>query len=458
MLAFHLRIACAARRQRLHEALGPDRPAAIYAGPSRGRNYLANPYPYRATSHFLYLVGRGIEGGLLWLADGEATLFVPPRAADDDLWHGPAEGDAQLAEALGLGVRPLAQLASVRSDRPVATVPPFDPWDHARLGALIGRDDLADEGLDGPLLDALVTLRLQHDGAAITELRRAAQASVEAHRVGLGVTRVGLYERDVCAAMEACLARAGCTTAYGSIVTTHGEVLHQHDHSQVLAAGDLLLADVGAETDTGYAGDVTRTWPVAGRFTTTQRALYDVVLRAQTAAIAGVRPGARYRDVHLAAAREIVAGLVDLGILRGRVDSLIEQGAQALFFPHGIGHLLGLDVHDMEDLGDRAGYAPGRPRATQFGLSYLRLDRELSPGMLVTIEPGFYQVPSLLQDPARVGLSAGVVDRDVLARFADVRGIRIEDDVLVTAAGCEVLTAALPSTASDIEALVGEAV
>jgi Xaa-Pro aminopeptidase len=162
----------------------------------------------------------------------------------------------------------------------------------------------------------------------------------------------------------------------------------------------------------------------------------------------------RYRDVHLAAARVLVDGLVQLGVLRGQVDALVEDGVHALFFPHGIGHLLGLDVHDMEDLGDRAGYAPGRARSAQFGLGYLRLDRDLAPGMLVTIEPGFYQVPSLLAAPARFGLSDRALDRGRLAAFSDVRGIRIEDDVLVTDGAPRVLTSALPKRADLVEQLV----
>ncbi len=427
----------------------------MFAGPIRGRNYTANAFPFRASSHFLYLVGVAIEGAVLWLAQGECTLFVPPRAADDDLWHGPMPTLPDLETTLGLPVRWLSDLEARVQGHRVATVPPFEAGDHQARCALIGRKHLDDDSIDGPLLDALVELRVSHDPAAITELRRAADQSVQAHLVGLGATRAGLFERDVCAAMEASIARAGSTTAYNSIVTIHGEVLHNHDHSHALKEGDLLLADVGAETDTGYAGDITRTWPVNGRFSTTQRELYEVVLEAQRAAIATVRPGRRYLDVHVAASRAIVKGLVDLGILRGEVDALVEDGAQALFFPHGIGHLLGLDVHDMEDLGDRAGYAAGRARSRQFGLSYLRLDRDLIPGMLVTIEPGFYQVQSLLRDPSRVGLSDKALDRGVLAKFSDVRGIRIEDDVLVHDTGCEVLTDALPKSCAEIEALVG---
>jgi Xaa-Pro aminopeptidase len=240
-------------------------------------------------------------------------------------------------------------------------------------------------------------------------------------------------------------------TSYGSIVTVRGEVLHNEEHGNELGPRDLLLADVGAETPGGWAGDVTRTWPVSGRYSPAQAALYDVVLRAQKATIAAVRPGVRYRDLHLLAARHLAEGLVDLGVLRGDPGELVADGVVYLLFPHGIGHLLGLDVHDMEDLGDRAGYAPARTRAPQFGLRALRLDRDLVAGMAVTIEPGLYVVPAILDDPELARLAGDRLDRARLATFSDVRGIRIEDDVLVTPEGCEVLTAAIPKERTDVE-------
>jgi Xaa-Pro aminopeptidase len=310
------------------------------------------------------------------------------------------------------------------------------------------------EEADRCLAEALIELRLSHDDAALAEIRRAVEVSVRAHRRGMAVTCASGFEREVCAAMEQECSAAGFGQAYGSIVTTHGEVLHNHVHAHALRAGDLLLADVGAESDTGYASDITRTWPVSGRFSATQRDVYELVLAMQRAAIAEVKPGARYRDVHLRAARVLVDGLCQLGIFSGDADALVEDGSYALFFPHGVGHLLGLDVHDMEDLGDLAGYAPERSRSGQFGLSYLRLDRDLRPGMVVTIEPGFYQVAALLRDPARVGLSDRALNRSRLAAFQDVRGIRIEDDVLVTSDGAEVLTQALEKEPGAVEALV----
>lgn len=432
-------------------------PALIPAGRARPRNYVANTFPFRASSHFLYLVGEALEGAALWLDGDQSALVIEAPDAHAALWHGPQPGEQELSQRLGLSLVTYGQLARLRRAREIATVPAIDEGDAVLMARRLQRDatQLGRSPCDAQLVEALIELRLQHDPAALHELELAASVSVRAHLAGMRATAPGANERDVCAAMEHELTRAGCCPAYGSIVTVHGEVLHNHRHDNALAAGDLLLADVGAESPSGYASDITRTWPVAGRFSATQRELYDLVLAMQTRAIELVRPGVRYRDVHLAAARTLLDGLVQLKILNGAVDALLEDGAYALFFPHGIGHLLGLDVHDMEDLGDRAGYAPGRSRSSRFGLGYLRLDRDLLPGMLVTIEPGFYQVPSLLAAPGALGLSDRAVDRGRLAAFADVRGIRIEDDVLVTEGEPRVLTAALPKRADEIEACVG---
>jgi Xaa-Pro aminopeptidase len=442
----------------------------VVAGDLRGRNYPANYLPYRADSHFLYLTGAAIPGAALRLSEGRALLYAHPPSDDDALWHGPSPELAAIAAATGVDeVRPLAQLEPdlAAADRAtLATLPSSDPQTRAWQAATLGREwpatrapSLAEcTAHDRALADALIALRLRHDDAAIAQIRRAVEATVAAHRAGMAATRPGRNERDVRAAMERELTAYGAAPAYGPIVTVRGEVLHNDRAEHPLRPGDLLLADVGGEHE-GWASDVTRTWPVSGRFSATQRAIYDVVLQAELDAIAAVAPGVRYREVHLTAARTLTRGLVDLGILRGEVDGLLAQGAHALFFPHGVGHLLGLDVHDMEDLGDRAGYAPGRARAAEFGLRYLRLDRDLEPGMVVTIEPGFYQVPAILGASALVDplVASGALDRERLAAFADVRGIRIEDDVCVTPHGREVLTAAIPKLAGDIEAAVGHA-
>ena len=441
-----------ARRERLAAKL--TSPALFVSGLARPRNYRANRYAFRAESHFLYFVGRPLEGAALVVRPEGSTLYAEPPDPEEALWTGPQPTLERLSEELGLEVRPLAEL---ELGAPTATLPSADVDTAFLQGELVGRDiepasgpEL--EGIDRALADAVIELRLTHDDAAVAQMRAAARVTDAAHRAGMRATRPGQREAEVVAAMDAEIVRAGCTHAYLPIVTRQGEILHDERHDRVLEPNDLLLADVGAETPGGWASDVTRTWPVNGRYSTTQRELYEVVLAAQLAAIATVRPGVRYLDVHRAAGKKLLEGLIALGIFRGDLEDLYARGAAALFFPHGIGHLLGLDVHDMEDLGDRAGYAPGRTRSTSFGDRYLRLDRDLSAGMIVTIEPGYYRIPYLLERPEEVGDLEAALDRAVLARFSDVRGIRIEDDVLVTPAGAEVLTASIPKTPAEVEA------
>jgi Xaa-Pro aminopeptidase len=442
----------AERRRRLEARL--KCPAVFASGLARPRNFPANRYPFRAESHFLYLVGLGLEGAVLVASPEGSTLYAPEPDPDAALWSGPQPSLGELAGERGVAVRPIGELAVPAG---AAVLPPQDADSALWLAELIDRDiepgrgDRV-EGADRGLAELMIELRLRHDGPAVAQLCQAADAAELAHRAGMRATRPGLREAAVRAAMEAAIVASGMCPSYNSIVTVHGEVLHNEHHHNVIGPTDLVLCDVGAETPEGWASDVTRTWPASGTFSATQRDLYQVVLAAQLAAIDAVRPGVRYRDVHRQTGKRLLEGLIALGIFRGDVEDLYARGAAALFFPHGVGHLLGLDVHDMEDLGDRAGYAPGRARSTNFGDRYLRLDRDLEPGMLVTIEPGFYRIPRLLDDPAEVGDLESALDRAALARFADVRGIRIEDDVLVTDTGAEVLTRAIPKTIADVEA------
>ncbi len=456
------------RRRALARALGRT-PALLFSGSARPRNYAANVYPFRPDSHFLYLCGAWVEGAALLVDGDHDTLFLVPSDPSDVVWHGETPGWEAIAAATGVQqIRPISELAQVIRERgasTIASLPSIGAQTRIQQVRWLERawaepdrgPELSD--VDVALADAMIELRLSHDAGAVEMLRGAAAGTVAAHQAGMAATRPGLKESHVRAAMEAALMARDMTTSYGSIVTVHGEILHATTYANPLGAGDLLLADVGAD-HRGWAGDVTRTWPVSGKYSPTQKAMYELVLAMQLASIDRVRAGVRYRDIHLGAAKILAQGLVDEGILVGDVDGLVERGAAGLFFTHGLGHLLGLDVHDMEDLGDRAGYAPGRVRSSQFGLCYLRLDRDLRPGMAVTIEPGFYQVPAVLAPGSELVApfeADGTLRRDALARFADVRGIRIEDDVLVTEGNPEVLTAALVKRPADVEALVGAA-
>jgi Xaa-Pro aminopeptidase len=444
------------RRQRLAQRV--NFPVILWSGQASPRNFPANPFPFRASSHFLYFAGLPLENAVIFLDSGKLELFMDEAPLGSALWHGEMPKREEIAQMIGANAAfPLSELKSRATG--AATIAVQDTTTYWQQAQILNRSVApanAPEGIDRELAYAIASLRLCHDAGALSELRKAAAVTVEAHKAGMPATSNAKLEAEVRGAMEGMIIAHDMTCAYGSIVTVHGEVLHNVQYHHPLQPGDLLLADVGAETSMGWASDVTRTWPVTGKFSPTQRDLYDIVLAAHDACIDKIRPGVEYYDIHILAASVIAQGLLDLGILRGQVSDLVEMDAHALFFPHGVGHLLGLDVHDMEDLGDLAGYEEGRKRSDRFGLCYLRLNRPLQPGMLVTIEPGFYQVPAILNDPELRSKYQDVVNWERLAQFADVRGIRIEDDVLVTEEGTEVLTAELPTAADAIEQLVKE--
>ncbi|MER3434059.1 MAG: Xaa-Pro aminopeptidase [Leptolyngbya sp. ERB_1_1] len=413
------------RRKRLSKLI--DFPILLRSGDRKSRNFPANTYPFRASSHFLYFAGLSLPDAAIRIEGDRLTLFLDDPDPASALWHGESPTRDQIALEIGADAAyPLSDLARFPS-----------------------------ASIDNPeLIKVIVELRLIHDESAIAEIRKAIAVTVEAHRAGMQATLKAQTEAQIRAAMESVILSHNMTCAYNSIVTVHGEVLHNEQYHHAVERSDLVLADVGAETQSGWASDITRTWSASGAFSPSQRAIYQVVLEAHDRAIEKIRPGIEYRDIHLLTCETLAEGLIELGILRGRAADLVDQDAHALFFPHGIGHLLGLDVHDMEDLGDIAGYETGRSRSSRFGLGYLRLDRPLKAGMIVTIEPGFYQVPAILNDPERREKYREVVNWDRLTDFADVRGIRVEDDVLVTAESSEVLSIALPTALEQIENIV----
>lgn len=442
------------RRQRLAALI--DFPVILWSGSSSPRNYPANTYPFRASSHFLYFAGLPLYNAAIRIEGERLELFMDDPTAADILWHGDTPLRSHIAEQIGADADyPLSELQ--RYTEGAATVAVQDSATQLHQSQLLNRTLSSahqPQGIDLELAKAIVAVRLIHDQAALAELRKAAAVSVQAHQAGMAATPTATFEAEVRAAMEGVILAHNMTCAYTSIVTVYGEVLHNNHYYHPLRPGDLVLADVGAEAETGWASDITRTWPVSGQFSPTQRDIYNVVLAAHDLCIEQIQPGVEYRDLHLMAATVIAAGLVDLGILKGHAEDLVAMDAHALFFPHGIGHLIGLDVHDMEDFWDLAGYEPGRTRSDRFGLGYLRLDRPLRAGMVFSIEPGFYQVPALLNDPDRRAKYGDWVNWDRLATFADVRGIRIEDDVLVTETGHDTLTAELPTKVAAIEELV----
>ncbi|MGK7881168.1 MAG: aminopeptidase P family protein [Crocosphaera sp.] len=442
------------RRKKLANLI--DIPAVLWSGKSPSKNFRANHYPFRASSHFLYFAGIPLENAAIKLDKGNLDLFLDNPHPDSSLWYGEMPKREDIAQQIGAdNAYPMEALKGQING--VATIPVQDVFTHGKQIEILQRS-LSINGdlnkVDEQLMKAIISLRLTHDEIALEEIKKAVDVSVEAHKIGINSTKKSTTEAQVRAAIESYIISKNMTCAYNSIVTVNGEFLHNETYNNPLKPGDLLLADVGAETHLGWASDITRTWPVSGKFSSSQLDIYDVVLAAHDACIEGIKPHVEYRDIHLLGAKIVAEGLVNLGILKGDPETLLEKDAHAIFFPHGIGHLLGLDVHDMEDLGDLAGYQEGRTRSDRFGLGYLRLDRPLKVGMVVTIEPGFYQVPAILNNPKFQEKYHNDINWDKLKQFSDVKGIRIEDDILVTETGAEILTKNLPNKAIDIEEMM----
>jgi Xaa-Pro aminopeptidase len=444
-----------------------DRPIVLLGHRDVPRNLPAYGYPFRQSSDVLYLTGCNEAGAGALLHDGALTLFLPEAAPGDALWHGPMPGlEARAAGCYCDAVRPIAELedavAAALQGGAIATVAVADDRVNQQLSWWTGRPlSFGDVCGDDDLIEALCVLRRRKSDEEIAAMRRAVAISTQAHLAVASATRPGVSERALVALFEAMLAGAGLSPGYATILTQRGEILHCHSHDDVLAAGAMLLVDGGGELGApygnaaGYCADLTRTWPVSGRFSPRQAAVYDVVHQAWRASIAAARPGARYRAVHDAAASVIAQFAIDEGLLRVSVEDAVAMGAHGVLFPHGVGHLLGLDVHDLEAYGDRGSYPSDGARPTGFGSRFLRLDLPLEPGFVVTIEPGIYAVDAIFDDAAVRQSLGDAVDWCKLEAWRGFGGIRIEDDVVIADAGVDILSCDLPRGRSEVEAAVG---
>ncbi len=458
------------RRERLLATL--DRPVVLFAGGLRGRNYAANPYHFRADSNFLYFFERPepSSAALFDPEDKSVTLFLPARSIDDVIWHGAIESFDEARARHGvssvLDVERLeSHLVKLAKGRQVSALAVADHNAMNRARAITGEDLAFDDDARlgaWPVMNAIAQLRLFKGPEELEVMRHTARVTHDAHVLAMKHSKPGVKEQVIAGHVEGLFARHGCVPAYNTILSIRGEVLHNLSHENTLQAGDVMLLDGGAEdAATGYCSDVTRCWPVGGPFTAEGAKVYDTVLKAQKSCITQVKPGVRFRELHLHAAKVMAEGLIEMGLLKGRVEHVIEAGAHAVFFPHGLGHQIGLDVHDMESFGDRVHYPNGRTRSPQFGTKYLRMDMDLHEGMTFTIEPGLYFVPAIIRSKEMREQFKTMVDFDFAETFLAMNqgrgfgGIRIEDDVLCTLTGAEVLTESIPKERSEVEALAG---
>jgi Xaa-Pro aminopeptidase len=309
------------------------------------------------------------------------------------------------------------------------------------------------ESASKKLSQAVIKQRSIKDVEEVNQIEDALDISYEMNTLAMKMTRPGIREREIFGMVEGITLSKGHGISFPIIFSVKGEILHNHDHENIMRKGDLALLDSGAESLLHYASDITRTFPVSGKFTERQKDIYNIVLSSQLRAIGLASPGKKFKDIHLETAKVIADGLKSLGLMKGNTEDAVSNGAHALFFPHGLGHMLGLDVHDMEGLGENlVGYDEKISRSDQFGLAYLRLAKELQPGFVVTIEPGVYFIPPLIEKWKSVNKFADFIDYNKVDKYLDFGGIRIEDDILITENGYRVLgRQTIPKTLEDVE-------
>ena len=448
------------RRTRLAKDVGSGL-IVLLGNEEVGMNYAANVYPFRQDSTFLYFLAVD-QPGLAAVIDIDAdtaTLFGDDVTVADVVWSGPqptiatrgAEGSVtETAPASALAERISAAL---RKGRTVHFLAPYRAEHTVKLAALLGvAPGAVKERRSVALHKAVAAQRLYKTPEEIKDIELAVDVSREMYAAAMRAAKPGKKEYEVVAEIARVVMARGCTYAFPPICSVHGETLHNPFYRNTLAKGDMLILDSGAETPSRNASDLTRTMPVGGPFSTRQRSIYEAVLRAQTGAIAAIKPGVPYKDVHLGAARSFVTDLTAMGLMKGNPDEAVAAGAHALFFPHGLGHMMGMDVHDMENIGeDIVGYDLKYERSTQFGLNYLRLARPLETGFVLTVEPGLYFIPALIDQWKSESKNAAFLNYAEIEKFRDARGCRIEDDVLVTTTGGRVLGPPIPKTPTEVE-------
>lgn len=423
-------------------------------------NYADNTYHFRQDSSFLYFFGLSFPGltGVIDCDSGEETIFGNDFTVEDFVWMGPQPAVAVRAATVGVkNSAPQAKLPllleKARSqDRRIHFLPPYRPENKIKLFELLGilpAEAKAESSLE--LIMGVVNQRNHKSPEEIAELDRAVAISVDMHITAMRMVRPGVRESEIAAAVQAVAVASGGQIAFPIIATINGQTLHNHYHGNTLESGRMFLLDIGAETESGYAGDLSSTVPIDPHFTDRQRDIYNICLESHNRAIEMLRPGIPFREVYLESARVIVRGMKDLKLMKGDVEAAVEAGAHALFFPCGLGHMMGLDVHDMEDVGEVYVGWDGKPKPTQFGIKSLRLGRPLEPGFVLTIEPGIYFIPELIDQWRKKDHNTAFINYDKVEEYRNFGGIRNEENFLITGEGYRLLGKPKPKSISEVE-------
>jgi Xaa-Pro aminopeptidase len=425
-------------------------------------NYAANAYQFRQDSTFLYYFGLDMPGlaAVIDIEKDETTLFGDDFTVEDIVWMGPQLPFSDIAGKAGISrTCPVGRLNEtmqvvVRSNKKVHYIPQYRAENSSTIAGFLGIPlTEVNKNASAELVKAVALQRAVKSREEIKQIEMALDIAYDMYSLAMRLTKPGMYEYEIAGAIEGQRTCRGGDSPFPTILTVHGEVLHGHSHWNRMKSGDLLVIDAGAESPLHYASDSTRTIPVSGRFTALQKDIYSVVLSAQLGAVDMMKTGVSFKDVHLRAAAIIAAGMKTLGFMKGDTAEAVNAGAHALFFPHGLGHLLGLDVHDMENLGENmVGYDATVQRSSQFGLAYLRFAKNLEPGMVLTVEPGIYFMPELIAQWKSQKKFEGFINYSAVEKTPrSFGGVRIEDDVLITKTGSRVLGNPIPKTVKEIE-------
>ncbi|MBR6881818.1 MAG: aminopeptidase P N-terminal domain-containing protein [Bacteroidales bacterium] len=422
--------------------------------------YKDNCYKWRQDSTWLYYFGLDdpMYAAILDLDADTETVYADDVEIGDIIWMGPQPSVASKAALAGVAdSAPYAQVdkavaAARKAGRNVHYIAPSRYFNKLRLMEMMECDRI-EAGVSEVLTKAIISMRLIKEIEEISAIDHACNLGVKMHSVARDSIRLGIIEQEIVGKMEGVALAEGWGVSFPTILTQHGETLHNHLHDKVIEPGKLMVIDAGVESNEHYASDFTRTYPTSGKFTSRQRDVYQIVCDCNELAFSITRPGITYREVHLATARKMLEGLSALGLVHGDLDEMVAQGIAGLFQPHGLGHNMGLDVHDMEDLNENwVGYDPDQTRAKQLGLGSLRMARRLRPGHVITDEPGIYFIPALIEKWKEEGTGKDFVNFDKLTSYYDFGGIRLEDDVLVTPDGARRLGASrLPIQPDDVE-------